>query len=152
MKINYCLVCNSRLSDKRGKNRPKYCRMHFSKTKEYKIKTSKTWFKKGATPHNAGKVFMPEDKNPAWKGDDVGYHALHHWVSRHMGRPKLCSVCGQDDPSKRYEWANISREYKRDKGDWIRMCKKCHNDYDGVNIWQQNKRKTSRAVTVAEKI
>lgn len=75
-----------------------------------------------------------------WKGDRVGYFALHSWIRRRLGQPKECTVCGENDPSKRYEWANISKEYKRDITDWQRMCKKCHNDFDQVNVLQNSRR------------
>ena len=60
-----------------------------------------------------------------WKGDAVGYYALHAWVSRHKGTPKKCEQCGTTK-AKRYEWANISREYKRDLNDYRRLCTSCH--------------------------
>ena len=75
--------------------------------------------------------------SPHWKGDEVGYYGLHDWVTRHQGQPVGCEECGTDDPVKRYEWANISGEYRRDRSDFRRLCKKCHNDLDGVNLWQQ---------------
>ena len=41
-----------------------------------------------------------------------------------------CQYCNSED-KKKYEWANISRKYKRDLKDWIRLCTKCHIIYDG---------------------
>jgi hypothetical protein len=32
-----------------------------------------------------------------WKGDKVGYEALHHWVKRHMKKPAECVYCGEDE-------------------------------------------------------
>ena len=77
------------------------------------------------------------EQHPNWKGDDVGYYGLHDWLTARFGQPIGCEWCGEDDPEKRYEWANISGEYRRDRDDFVRLCKKCHNDYDGVNAWQQ---------------
>ena len=83
------------------------------------------------------RVKLIADQNPNWKGDDVGYAAVHDWITRYHGQPAICDFCGTNDPSKRYEWANISGEYRRDRSDYHRLCKKCHNDFDGVNAWQQ---------------
>lgn len=30
----------------------------------------------------------------------------------------------------RYEWANISGEYKRDRSDWVMLCPSCHRKID----------------------
>lgn len=81
----------------------------------------KTAFKKGHKPHN-------------WKGDYVGYTALHSWVRRHKGKPKDCKICGKE--KSRYEWANISRKYKRDLNDWISLCTSCHQyaDYHKLDL------------------
>lgn len=75
-----------------------------------------------------------EEKSLNWKGEDVGYRALHAWVEKKMGKAKRCEECGLTQiPStkKRYfQWANISREYKRDLVDWKQLCIKCHKAYD----------------------
>jgi len=53
--------------------------------------------------------------------------------------PSKCEFCGTTQ-AKRFEWANIDGEYRRNLDDFIRLCKKCHNDYDGVNAWQNKAR------------
>lgn len=59
------------------------------------------------------------------------YINLHAWVRKIMGTPTYCAHCG-DTTLKRtqYDWANVSKEYKKDVSDWIRLCKKCHRKYD----------------------
>jgi hypothetical protein len=70
-------------------------------------------------------------KHAKWKGDKVGYMALHAWVNRKLGKPTKCSFCGRDGLKGSYiHWANISGKYKRDLFDWIRLCAKCHYSYD----------------------
>lgn len=78
------------------------------------------------------KGYATGDRNPNWKGDDVGYHGLHKWIQAQRGRPTKCEHCGLEDPDhpKRFQWANKSHEYKRDISDWIRLCTKCHFAYD----------------------
>lgn len=78
-----------------------------------------------------------DELSPRWRGDEVGYFGVHDWLTKHFGQPVGCDDCGTDDPAKRYEWANISGEYRRDRSDFRRLCKKCHNDLDGVSAWQQ---------------
>lgn len=69
------------------------------------------------------------EKNSTWKGDLAGYEALHKRVRRRRGAPARCSRCGTVDPSKRYEWANLTGKYE-DPNDYERMCKMCHQRYD----------------------
>lgn len=68
-------------------------------------------------------------KNPFWKGSKVSYSGLHKWLARHYGYPERCDMCGTKD-SKRYEWANISKKYKRNIKDFKRLCRKCHIKFD----------------------
>jgi hypothetical protein len=70
------------------------------------------------------------EKNHMWKGDYVGYSALHIWIERRLGKPNKCSMCGTMDEIKGYEWSNISKKYKRDINDWQRLCISCHRKYD----------------------
>jgi len=74
------------------------------------------------------------ENHHAWKANSVGYVALHSWVSRMLGRPNKCEDCGTTKAQK-YEWANISKEYKRDLADWKRLCGKCHMKFDGYKRW-----------------
>lgn len=83
--------------------------------------------------HRAGKkpvnAWEPGDtlgeKNVNWRGADAKYGSLHDWVSYHLGRPRRCYNCDTTEHS-RFEWANVSGEYKRDLDDWVRLCKTCH--------------------------
>jgi hypothetical protein len=68
------------------------------------------------------------DKNPNWKGEDAGYIA-HHMRIYKFGKPSLCEHCGTTT-AKRFEWANISKEYKMDRSDWLRLCVSCHIKFD----------------------
>ncbi len=78
------------------------------------------------------KYIRTEEKHHQWKGDMVGYEGLHDWVSRQLGNAFWCFKCmSVNDISTIYDWANISREYKRNLTDWICLCRKCHKGYDG---------------------
>lgn len=71
---------------------------------------------------------MAGAKNPMWKGNKVGYFALHDWVERHLGKPSYCAFCQKMEG--KFHWANVSRAYKRLLSDWIRLCPSCHKLYD----------------------
>lgn len=68
-------------------------------------------------------------RNSNWKGDDVGYSALHCWIKSNYGFPSKCKDCGTTS-AKQYDWANISGTYKRDIKDFKRLCVKCHKKFD----------------------
>lgn len=74
---------------------------------------------------------MNGEKNVNWKGDKVGYSALHKWVRRMLGTPKRCEKCGDRSLRHRqYHWANVSGKYIRIVADWMRLCAKCHKKFD----------------------
>jgi hypothetical protein len=73
---------------------------------------------------------MDETKHPRWKGENVGYDGMHDWVTKHLGQPIGCEVCGINDLERKYHWANVSGKYLRNKSDFKRMCVPCHSKYD----------------------
>ena len=73
--------------------------------------------------------------NPAWKGDNVGYNALHKWVGNKLGTPNACESCEKTGlTGHKIHWANKSKKYLRDVNDWLRLCAKCHMKYDKTNL------------------
>lgn len=127
---------------------------------KYKIKVvNKSWFPKGHIPWSAGTKglvkpnsgnfkkgvrsnikgeFKPNqtraEKNNKWVGDEVGYFQLHRWVNSNYEWGKICEHCGEGD--KRLELASRNYKYTREKGDWIKLCKKCHVKFDKENnMW-----------------
>lgn len=134
-----CLRCGKqyqitqiRIDNGRGKYCSKACQyadkkgLHLSPNSE---------FKKGQDAWNKGIDYYPS----TYKGDNVGMRALHSWVARRLGKPSKCEHCGSTT-AKRYEWSNISRQYKRSLDDWQRLCTKCHMIYDGHSIINNNKK------------
>ena len=69
----------------------------------------------------------------SWKGDEVGYRGLHYWVQFVLGKPEACESCGKKGNGHRMHWANISGEY-RVVEDWVRLCPKCHEQFDTNRI------------------
>ena len=66
----------------------------------------------------------------AWKGDAVSYRGIHVWVVNNFGQPDKCESCETVSTGHSMHWANISREYKRERSDWKRLCTKCHGKFD----------------------
>ena len=87
---------------------------------------------KGKAPKNFGISFgLTGEKHHKWKGENVGYRALHNWVEKELGNPNTCEYCGITGLNgHKIHWANISRRYLRDLSDWIRLCARCHHKYD----------------------
>lgn len=63
-----------------------------------------------------------------WKGNLVGYSALHRWINKYKPKPKLCEECNINKPK---DLANLSGEYKRDVNDFKWLCRCCHMKNDG---------------------
>lgn len=61
------------------------------------------------------------------------YWSLHKWVAYRKGKASSCENCGLNEIKRRYEWSNISGEYKRDLNDYESLCVPCHREKDGNN-------------------
>jgi len=68
-----------------------------------------------------------DNKNPQWKGDNVGMVGLHRWVKRRLKKPKLCECCKKTKP---FDLANKG-VYNRGLENWEWLCRKCHMTKDG---------------------
>ena len=119
-----CNICNKKFYRSKAhiKNETPYCsRNCFSKSRI----GQPVWNKGKRYWQITGKV------HHMWKGDSVGYDALHDWVRRNLGRPDTCEFCEKTGLfGKKIHLANKSGNYKRDLNDWLRLCVKCHSLYD----------------------
>lgn len=79
----------------------------------------RTEFKRGQVPHN-------------FKGDEVGYYALHARLYRQYGRPVICERCSSD---RNVCWASKDWSYTRERSAWWALCQKCHSKYDKEHAW-----------------
>jgi len=73
------------------------------------------------------------DKNPSWKGDNIGINQIHKRVKKLLPKPAQCQLCKIKSP---IDLANISNKYNRatynqDIKNWIWLCRKCHMTQDG---------------------
>lgn len=73
------------------------------------------------------------NKHWYWK-ETPSYYAMHSWIRRRLGQPQNCTFCGVEGKKNGRNWsiqyANKSREYKRDIADWLPLCAGCHKQYD----------------------
>lgn len=65
---------------------------------------------------------------------DVGrkhYGNIHRWLAYHYPKKKLCDHCSKTD-CKGYDYALIhGRYYEKKRDNFLELCKRCHNIYDG---------------------
>lgn len=73
---------------------------------------------------------MTGEKNPQWKGDNVGNKALHDWVVIHKPKSELCEICEQRKPQ---DLASIGHTYTRNLDEWRWLCRSCHMKVDIIN-------------------
>ena len=96
----------------------------------------------GMMPTNAFKIGETSGSNNVNYKEQIKYGSVHDWVRYNYGTPKECEQCGfKSDNTYQFNWANISKEYKRDREDWLRLCRKCHHEYDNISqkIWASRK-------------
>ena len=67
------------------------------------------------------------ENNPAWKGNDAGYMALHGRVYRKLGPARTCPW-GHKGP---YEWAHRLGD-QGDNDEYVSMCLFCHRSFDAA--------------------
>lgn len=127
-KTKQCLWCKETISKKQTESwfswkSRKYC------NKECHAEAQK-WVSK-----NVG------EKNGQWKGENASYRTIHERISRTLGQPKKCEICGTKN-SKVFDWANMSGKY-HDVNDYVRMCRKCHANYH-QQLKREEKHENSR--------
>ncbi len=108
-------------------------------TKETREKISKNnakyWLGKKRPGIGRNKNLKKGESNGMWKGDNVGYPALHVWLAKNYGKPNKCDFCGvlpkqNGQKIHNIHWANKRGIYNRDKNEWIMLCGSCHKKYD----------------------
>ena len=85
------------------------------------------WTEKHRLNHKHSFEKFKKEKHWNWVGKDIGYKGLHMWLTRNYIKPQDCEKCGS---KQRLDWANKSGEYKRERDDWLVLCRKCHYNFD----------------------
>lgn len=80
-----------------------------------------------------------------WREGKMTYGGYHARVRSVRGCPKRCEVCATEEPSKRYEWANLTGDYSN-IWDYKRMCRSCHHKHDRMwtHLYKDGKHPNTR--------
>lgn len=106
----------------------KYARRPSGLTYDIKVQ-NRAWFKEG----DDNPYFFKLGHAPInFKGDEAAYSSIHKYVKYHYGSPEKCEVCGSTSD---LQWANKSWEYRRDRDDWMSLCRTCHQKHDRNGGW-----------------
>src|SRR3990167_1180631 len=77
-----------------------------------------------------------------WKGKNVGYSALHHWIRKQFGKPERCAHCGKNGKfvgkvrkTWSIQWANKGK-YTRSIFDYFGLCARCHSYFDNKDVYK----------------
>jgi len=89
-------------------------------------------------------------RNGQWKGDLVGYTALHDYIKYHLPKPELCQCCGKVEPR---DLANKGK-YDRNLNNWEWLCRRCHMTKDGrlARMIERNKSKNKKKGEVKDEM
>lgn len=120
-----------KVSGMTGKKHSEEAKLKMSLAKRGRHISPSTEFKKGSQAWKNRKT-LKGPEHPSWK-ENLSYSGIHQWISKELGKPKECWDCGfTSDNGRRFHWANISGEYKRDVNDWERLCASCHFKKDDI--------------------
>lgn len=129
-----CKICGIEFYSQLNRLHNNYYCSNFCRGKSFNGKhlSPQTEFKKGRKSERKGKKFpeLQNENNANWKGNKVSYSGLHNWVKRHLSHITKCQFCGT---KKNLHWANKNHTYLRNLNDWLRLCAKCHRNYDIKN-------------------
>jgi len=130
----FCLVCG-----KNGVRKDrKYCSQQCAGVA---VKGKETWIT-GKKHTEEARAKMRGEKNGVWKGELVGYQAVHSWMRKYKQHTE-CEKCGA---TEKLEWANKNHTYERVLEDYIELCPSCHRKYDIENNGYAGNKKNSHRV------
>lgn len=136
-----CEVCGKDITHKYKSQLKQRTCSHSCQLKGNKLRLGKKPANAFAPGQTAGEM------NVNWKGNKVSYGGIHDYIRNKYGSPQICEHCkAKNLGSRKHHWANISGEYKRDRNDWLRLCAKCHFNFDGriSNIIRYNQSRTKQ--------
>lgn len=126
----------NRSNGKSGQNNPMWGKDSYWKnreiTKDHRDKMIEG-IKKSFTPARLSimREMVLGDKNPYWKGDDVGYAGLHTWLNITYGKADRCENKKCLKISQTFHLAKLrGKNYERKRENFIMLCVSCHNRYD----------------------
>lgn len=122
-----CPVCNKKFNKPSDRGLKTWSKMIYCSRKCFGVSRIGTIY----SEERNKKVSLAkmDNKNPAWKGDKVGYKTLHKWIREHKPRIDYCEHCKKID-TKRLVLANINGKYTRDFNNYLWLCDSCHRTFD----------------------
>jgi hypothetical protein len=76
------------------------------------------------------------DKSGLWKGDNIGYKAVHLWLKVNFGKANRCEAPLRlpiQPCSNKYEWAlKRNKKCERKRENFFMSCTSCHKTYDKI--------------------
>ena len=76
------------------------------------------------------RIALLGNRSPHWKGDNVGYEAIHRWLRLYSKKTGVCKEC---EGIKSTDWALIKGlKYERRRENYKELCRKCHIEYDDI--------------------
>jgi len=79
------------------------------------------------------------EKNPNWRGNDVGMIGIHRWLTKNFKKERVCEFCGKENKNMLgIDWALLKgKAYERKRENFIELCRSCHAIYDGKGkVWK----------------
>jgi len=116
--IKYCINCKKQFTIQQYRLKEKPNRGRFCCRKcvdEYKVKNR----------------IVKNEKNPAWKGENVSYSGIHRWLRNNFKKFGVCEFCGKIGDT---DWSVIGKFYTRNRNDYFELCRKCHCVFDGGKV------------------
>jgi hypothetical protein len=94
-----------------------------------------------ATPEKRRKTSESKrgERNPSWRGDAVGYNAIHSWLSRRHPRRGVCDHCGKSTPTQ-YAFLRHPEPHTRQREDYAELCSSCHLKLDYASGQRRRRR------------
>jgi hypothetical protein len=133
--------------EKRKEYSKQYNKIHKEELKKYSRKKHKEYYR---IKHNLSLSFIGDyrklragSENNLWLGDKVGYHGKHKWIKKLFGKATHCEN-NPNHKTKRYEWANITGKYTRNKKDYKQLCVSCYRKFDKGNFCIRGHRFTKK--------
>lgn len=75
------------------------------------------------------------EKAYQWKGNKVGYFALHSWLRKTFGKANKCESINCSKISVIFEWAKVKgKKYERKRDNFTQLCRSCHRKYDMTDL------------------
>lgn len=121
---------------------------HLSEETKRKMSLGHIGFRHSEESKNKIREDRLAEKNVNWKGDEVGYNAMHAWIRRNKPKPVACEHCGKitKDLEVAYHDHSASpqnpEKYKRDVNLFHWLCRQCAVKLDGriVRLHEMNKK------------